>query len=102
MDATFERMMYHRMINSSCRAKLPQYFLVTPKLLPDLQYDKNVTISFIFNSSNVLLKSRDLSTNTYMKRKRRNEASTSAEVETDTMVTPGGGKRARLSLSASQ
>mmetsp|Transcript_17288 Transcript_17288/g.19665 ORF Transcript_17288/g.19665 Transcript_17288/m.19665 type:complete len:239 (+) Transcript_17288:170-886(+) len=49
MDAQKERLAFARLIEASCTKKSPQYFLITPKLLRGLKYDKNVTINFVFN-----------------------------------------------------
>ena len=49
MDPTKERLAFHRLLDSTCRAKLPQYFLITPKLLQDLEFTEDVTVLVIFN-----------------------------------------------------
>ena len=49
MDAHKERLAFHRLIDASCRSKLPQYFLITPKLLRGLKYTEDVTICFVYN-----------------------------------------------------
>ena len=71
MDVQFERMMYRQLIASSCNAKLSQYFLITPKLLNDLHYDDNITISFIFNGVHVDLNSKHLITSSVVKKRKR-------------------------------
>ena len=49
MDPTKERLAFHRLLDTTCRAKLPQYFLITPKLLQDLEFTEDVTVLVIFN-----------------------------------------------------
>jgi chromosome segregation ATPase len=49
MDPTKERLAFHRLLDTTCRAKLPQYFLITPKLLQDLEFTDDVTVLVIFN-----------------------------------------------------
>ena len=49
MDAEKERLAFYRLVNASCRAKLPQYFLITPKLLQGLKYSNDITVHFTMN-----------------------------------------------------
>ena len=49
MDPRNERMVFKQLVDSSCREGTPQCFLLTPKLLPELMYTKDVTILNIFN-----------------------------------------------------
>ena len=44
MDAKNERKVHARMVQVSCEGDTSQYFLVTPKLLPDLVYHRNMKI----------------------------------------------------------
>jgi hypothetical protein len=83
MDTNYERLMYRRMILSSCKAKLPQYFIVTPKLLTGLDYDENVTINFIFNSPNVGIKSKHVNFATRLLKQKFGERSSGVEVLDD-------------------
>ena len=62
MDSNFERKMFSRMIKSSCNGRLPQYFLITPKLIPDLEYNEAVTICIIFNGPWVEVNPQHLTT----------------------------------------
>ena len=48
MDPTNERRMFQQMVEAATRPGTPQCFILTPKLLPDLKYSKDVTILFIF------------------------------------------------------
>jgi structural maintenance of chromosomes protein 5 len=55
MDPKNERMIFDRIVeqsnSSSAKQSTPQYFLVTPKLLPNLNYTaaSNITVLFVFN-----------------------------------------------------
>ena len=49
MDPNKERLAFYRLIDSTCRAQLPQYFLITPKLLDGLEYTADCTLLFVFN-----------------------------------------------------
>jgi len=49
MDASNERMVFDRIVSSTLQGDTPQYFLITPKLLPDLVYSSAITVHFIFN-----------------------------------------------------
>jgi hypothetical protein len=44
MDPTNERMMHNRMVEIACNEHTSQYFLLTPKLLPNLRYDESMHI----------------------------------------------------------
>ena len=39
MDQRAERAVHNELVKTTCRADSGQYFLITPKLLPDLKYD---------------------------------------------------------------
>lgn len=49
MDPINERMIFRVISKTACKPGLPQYFLITPKLLPDLEFTKEMTILCIFN-----------------------------------------------------
>jgi len=49
MDPVNERMIFQEVVKSACREGLPQYFLITPKLLTNLAYSKGVTVLCVFN-----------------------------------------------------
>lgn len=51
MDPTNERKIFYQMLESSKGRNIPQSFLITPKLLPDLVPNeaRNITVLFIFN-----------------------------------------------------
>lgn len=47
MDPRNERMVHERMVDIACRERTSQYFLVTPKLLPDLKYHPKMMVHCI-------------------------------------------------------
>jgi len=49
MDPTNERMIFDEVAGSACRTGQPQFFMVTPKLLPGLHFTKDMTVFFIMN-----------------------------------------------------
>ncbi|EEB08290.2 Smc5-6 complex SMC subunit Smc5 [Schizosaccharomyces japonicus yFS275] len=49
MDPRNERMVHHHFVQSICEEPTSQYFLVTPKLLPELTYHRNVRVLCICN-----------------------------------------------------
>ncbi|OQS06867.1 structural maintenance of chromosomes protein 5 [Thraustotheca clavata] len=51
MDIYNERKVFRRITRSSCGAKLPQYFLITPKLITGLEYHPDTKVLVIINGS---------------------------------------------------
>ncbi|XP_015433616.1 PREDICTED: structural maintenance of chromosomes protein 5 [Dufourea novaeangliae] len=49
MDAVNERRVFNLLVRMTGRPNSSQYFLLTPKLLPDLQYSETVTVHCVFN-----------------------------------------------------
>eukprot|EP01119_Soliformovum_irregulare_P024779 TRINITY_DN8979_c0_g1_i1.p1 TRINITY_DN8979_c0_g1~~TRINITY_DN8979_c0_g1_i1.p1 ORF type:complete len:435 (+),score=139.36 TRINITY_DN8979_c0_g1_i1:323-1627(+) len=49
MDPVNERMIFSVVAERACKPGLPQYFLITPKLLPDLNFTPEMTVLCIFN-----------------------------------------------------
>ncbi|CAI2185097.1 6636_t:CDS:10, partial [Funneliformis geosporum] len=49
MDPRNERLVHSQMIQTACRPNTSQYFLITPKLLPNLEYHKRMKILCIYN-----------------------------------------------------
>lgn len=49
MDEVNERKIFKQMVLSACAPGTPQCFLLTPKLLPQLEYTPEVTVLCIFN-----------------------------------------------------
>lgn len=48
MDPKNERMIFSQVVGAAAQADSPQYFLVTPKLLPGLNYS-NVNVLLVYN-----------------------------------------------------
>lgn len=44
MDPRNERMVHERMVEIACKENTSQYFLITPKLLTGLRYDKRMKV----------------------------------------------------------
>ncbi|CAK9812836.1 Structural maintenance of chromosomes protein 5 [Anthophora plagiata] len=49
MDAINERRVFNLLVKMTGRPNSSQYFLLTPKLLPNLQYSETVTVHCVFN-----------------------------------------------------
>jgi chromosome segregation ATPase len=49
MDVYNERKVFQRITKSSCGSKLPQYFLITPKLITGLSYHHDTKVMVILN-----------------------------------------------------
>ncbi|XP_076647779.1 structural maintenance of chromosomes 5 [Halictus rubicundus] len=49
MDAANERRVFNLLVKMTGKRNSSQYFLLTPKLLPDLQYSETVTVHCVFN-----------------------------------------------------
>lgn len=49
MDVYNERKVFQRITKSSCGSKLPQYFLITPKLITGLLYHRDTKVMVILN-----------------------------------------------------
>ena len=49
MDQRAERVVHNSMVNVTCKADSAQYFLITPKLLPDLMYHERMKILCVNN-----------------------------------------------------
>ena len=50
MDAVNERRVFDMLMNTSVKDNSAQYFLLTPKLLPNLKYERGVTVLIVHNS----------------------------------------------------
>ncbi|KAF9476726.1 P-loop containing nucleoside triphosphate hydrolase protein [Pholiota conissans] len=79
MDQRAERMVHNSMVNVTCKDDSAQYFLITPKLLPDLDYDKKMKILCV-NNGEWLPEERDIGNmnamiDMYLATKRGNAAS---------------------------
>jgi hypothetical protein len=49
MDVRAERNVHDSMVKVTCEAESAQYFLITPKLLPDLEYHERMKILCVNN-----------------------------------------------------
>ncbi|KAJ7764175.1 hypothetical protein DFH07DRAFT_956191 [Mycena maculata] len=49
MDQRAERMVHNSMVDVTCKEDSAQYFLITPKLLPDLEYHRRMKILCVNN-----------------------------------------------------
>jgi chromosome segregation ATPase len=90
MDTSNERNIFDRVVESSCKKNLPQYFLITPKLLIDLKYDPLITVLCVFNGpwvkwnypereTNGATQSKSIKANKRGKKKQQSNSSDSEE-----------------------
>lgn len=49
MDARAERAVHNALVDVTCKADSGQYFLITPKLLPDLKYHERMKVLCVNN-----------------------------------------------------
>ncbi|GBC01516.1 hypothetical protein RclHR1_04210002 [Rhizophagus clarus] len=49
MDPRNERLVHCEIVKTACRPNTSQYFLITPKLLPDLEYHERMKVLCIYN-----------------------------------------------------
>ncbi|KAJ8979330.1 hypothetical protein NQ317_006944 [Molorchus minor] len=49
MDANNERRIFELIVECTCQPTSSQYFLITPKLVPHLNYSQNMTIHIVHN-----------------------------------------------------
>jgi structural maintenance of chromosomes protein 5 len=49
MDQRYERAVHDQLVEVTCKAESGQYFLITPKLLPGLQYHQSMKILCVNN-----------------------------------------------------
>ncbi|KAI8377088.1 hypothetical protein EDC96DRAFT_251133 [Choanephora cucurbitarum] len=69
MDPRNERMIHEQIVEGASRPGTSQYFLITPKLLPDLFYNERIRVLCIYNSEWVPEKVKPLSA--YLKHARQ-------------------------------
>jgi chromosome segregation ATPase len=50
MDPRNERLVHRQFVGVTSAENTPQYFLITPKLLPDLTYSDTMRVLFVCNS----------------------------------------------------
>jgi structural maintenance of chromosomes protein 5 len=53
MDPRNERMVHERMVDIACKEHTSQYFLITPKLLNGLKYDKRMRVHTILSGEHM-------------------------------------------------
>ncbi|XP_067138662.1 structural maintenance of chromosomes protein 5-like [Centruroides vittatus] len=70
MDSTNERKVYELVVKTACQENSSQYFLLTPKLLPDLEYSENMTVLLIHNGPN-LISHKKWNMQAFIKRRQR-------------------------------
>jgi chromosome segregation ATPase len=73
MDAVNERKVFELLVKTSCRENSAQYFLLTPKLLPDLQYDHNITV-LVVNNGEGMCNHKDWDINAFIAAAKRTTA----------------------------
>lgn len=49
MDPRNERLVHKLIVQAACEGDTSQYFLITPKLLPDLEYHEKMRVLCVFN-----------------------------------------------------
>lgn len=54
MDPINERKVFELVVQTVCKKSSSQYFLLTPKLLPDLLYADNMTVLCVYNGPSML------------------------------------------------
>ncbi|XP_014204116.1 structural maintenance of chromosomes protein 5 [Copidosoma floridanum] len=54
MDATNERRVFELIVNITSKSNSSQYFLLTPKLLPNLKYNETITVLTVLNGKHMI------------------------------------------------
>lgn len=54
MDPTNERRVFEMVVETACKKRTSQYFLITPKLLQNLTYNDRMTVLFVYNGPYML------------------------------------------------
>jgi chromosome segregation ATPase len=49
MDARAERLVHNQLVGVTCNSDVGQYFLITPKLLPNLDYHPRMKVLCVYN-----------------------------------------------------
>ena len=78
MDPRNERMVHERMVEIACREHTSQYFLITPKLLTGLKYDKKMRVLCIASGEHMPREGRKLDFGRCLKVQRRLMSGTAA------------------------
>ncbi len=53
MDQNNERMIFSQISRVACKKNASQYFLITPKLIPNLEFREEMTILCVFNGQHM-------------------------------------------------
>ncbi|KAK3096507.1 hypothetical protein FSP39_000824 [Pinctada imbricata] len=70
MDPINERKVFELVVNTVCKRSCSQYFLLTPKLLPDLEYANNMTVLCVCNGP-LMLNHTEWNIQKFVRRRRR-------------------------------
>ncbi|XP_050184943.1 structural maintenance of chromosomes protein 5 [Myiozetetes cayanensis] len=70
MDPVNERRVFQMVVETACKKRSSQYFLITPKLLWNLSYNDKMTVLFIY-SGPFMMEAEEWNTKYFMKRRRR-------------------------------
>jgi structural maintenance of chromosomes protein 5 len=49
MDNRAERLVHNQLVDVTCNSDVGQYFLITPKLLPNLDYHSRMKVLCVYN-----------------------------------------------------
>ncbi|CAL1540764.1 unnamed protein product [Lymnaea stagnalis] len=69
MDPNNERRIFQLVVETVCKLSASQYFLLTPKLLPDLEYDKNITVLCVYNGEEMMIEHNQWKMKDFIKRR---------------------------------
>ncbi|KAM3655724.1 structural maintenance of chromosomes protein 5 isoform 4-T4 [Ammospiza maritima maritima] len=70
MDPTNERRVFEMVVETACKKRTSQYFLITPKLLQNLTYNDKMTVLFVYNGP-FMLETYKWNLKCFKKRQRR-------------------------------
>ncbi|XP_054139241.1 structural maintenance of chromosomes protein 5 isoform X1 [Melozone crissalis] len=70
MDPTNERKVFEMVVETACKKRTSQYFLITPKLLQNLTYNDKMTVLFVYNGP-FMLETYKWNLKRFKKRRRR-------------------------------
>lgn len=99
MDVYNERKVFQRITKSSCGSKLPQYFLITPKLITGLQYHRDTKVMVILNGPWNKIKQEYWDAKKFVACGRQLKRSGGTSRESDASLAPAK-KRARVKAEA--
>lgn len=99
MDQRAERAVHDQMVQVTCRPSASQYFLITPKLLPDLRYHERMKV-LIINNGEWLPERIDLARFAKRKMAQRNGGIGGAGAAAPSATAGGGASQARAIAAA--